>query len=259
MRHTIWSVIAVVCVTATAMGQVTPGQWEAIEAAHVEVNGKIDPTGALYTSPDYRMTLVVSGRLGDLLVFEVKDRGLLRVTGGGVQFGEGAALVAEDLRLERIGTYTVQDSIPTFRVDSLLVRMIPKTLLAGEVAPDSLLRHSPEYGPEMRFYEPYRQAVETLKTQGQAVEVVAVFSAGCGRCRAQVPRLMKVMAEARNPNLKTRYLAVPGRIDSATVAYRVRYLPTFIVLRGGKEIGRITARPRASIEEDLVAILRGMY
>jgi thiol-disulfide isomerase/thioredoxin len=225
----------------------------------VEVNGEIDPTGALYTSPDHRMTLVVSGRVGDLIVFEVKERGLLRVTGGEVRFGEGAALVGEDLRLERIGTYAVQGDVPMFQVDSLRVRMIPKTPLTGEVTADSLLRHSPEYGPEMRFYEPYRPAVEALKAQGQPAEVVAVFSAGCGRCRAQVPRLMKVLEEAGGPNLKARFLAVTGAIDSTAAAYRVRYLPTFIVLRGGKEVGRITERPRASIEEDLVAILRGRY
>lgn len=111
---------------------------------------------------------------------------------------------------------------------------------------------------QKRNYEPYKQAVDALKGQ-RSVEVVTVFSATCGRCRAQVPRLMKVLEVARNPNLKARYLSVPGVIDSTMEAYRVRYLPTFIVLRDGKEIGRITERPRASIEEDLVAILRGMY
>jgi hypothetical protein len=174
-----------------------------------------------------------------------------------VQFGEGVARVGEDLRLERIGAYAVQDSIPTFRVDSLSVRMVPRRPLVGEVTPDSLLRHSPEWGPEMRFYEPYRQAVKALRAQGQGVEVVAVFSVLCVRCRVQVPRLMRVAAEV--PNLKARYLAVPGVIDSTMERYRVRFLPTFVVLRDGKEIGRITERPRASIEEDLVAILRGRY
>jgi hypothetical protein len=235
------------------------GLWEAIEVAHVEVNGEVDPTGAIYSSPDRRMRLVVAGRIGDLIVFDLKDQGLLRVTGGGVQFGEGAARVGEDLRLERIGTFAVQDSVPVFRVDSLFVRMVPRTPLVGEVTPDSLLRHSPEWGPEMRFYEPYRQAVEALRAQGQGVEVVAVFSVFCARCRVQVPRFMRVMAEVASPNLKARYLTVPGVIDSTMERYRVRFLPTFAVLRDGREIGRVTERPRASIEEDLVAILRGRY
>ncbi|OGG43513.1 MAG: hypothetical protein A3F84_29580 [Candidatus Handelsmanbacteria bacterium RIFCSPLOWO2_12_FULL_64_10] len=254
-----WGGLVAALYVSTAAGQVVTGLWEAVEVAHVEVNGEIDPTGALYSSPDRRMTLIVSGRVGDLIVFDLKDQGLLRAAGGGVQFGEGVARVGEDLRLERIGTYAVRDSIPTFRVEGLSVRMIPKTPLVGEVTPDSLLRHSPEWGPEMRFYEPYRQAVEALKAQGQAAEVVAVFSAFCGRCRVQVPRLMRVVAEVASPNLKARYIAVPGVIDSTMERYRVRFLPTFIVLRDGREIGRITERPRASVEEDLVAILRGRY
>jgi len=257
MSRKIIVLAAALLVSPAALGQVVPALWEAIEVAHVEVNGEVDPTGALYSSPDRRMTLVVSGRIGDLIVFDLKEQGLLRVAGGGVQFGEGVALVGEDLRLERIGVYAVQDSMPVFRVDSLSVRMVPRTPLVGEVTPDSLLRHSPEWGPEMRFYEPYRQAVEALRAQGQGVEVVAVFSVFCGRCRVQVPRLMRVAAEAQN--LKARYLAVPGVIDSTMERYRVRFLPTFIVLRDGREIGRITERPRASIEEDLVAILRGRY
>jgi hypothetical protein len=70
---------------------------------------------------------------------------------------------------------------------------------------------------------------------------------------------MRVAAEAGNPKLKARYLAVPSLVDSTRAAYRARYLPTFVVLRGGKEIGRIVGRPRESVEEDLLAILRGMY
>ena len=154
--------LSVALFVLTAAGQVVPGVWEAIDVAHVEVNGEIDPTGAIYSSPDRRMTLVVSGRIGDLIVFDLRDQGLHRAIGGEVQFREGVAVVAEDLRLERLGTYTVQDSIPTFRVDSLSVRMIPKTLLIGEVTAEGLLRHSPEWGPEMRFYEPYKQAVDAL-------------------------------------------------------------------------------------------------
>ena len=243
----------------TAGAQIAPAVWTAVDVAHVEVNGQIDQTGALYQSPDGQMTLIVSGRIGDLILFELPTHTLRRVSGGGVQFGEGTAQVSDSLRTEPIGTYSVQDAIPVFRVDSLSVRMVPKTLLTGEVTPEALLRHSPEWGPEMRFYEPYGPAVAALWAQKEGIEVVAVFSATCGRCRAQVPKLMRVAAEVNSPNLKVRYLAVPGLADSTTTAYHVWFVPTFIVLRNGKEIGRIVERPRVSMEEDLVAILRGMY
>ncbi len=139
--------------TATAsMAAAQVAVWAAVDVAHVEVNGQIDPTGALYQSPDGQMTLIVSGRIGDLILFDLPTHALRRVSGGGVQFGEGTAQISDSLRTEPIGTYSAQDSIPVFRVDSLSVRMVPKTLLTGEVTPDSLLRHSPEWGPEMRFY-----------------------------------------------------------------------------------------------------------
>lgn len=37
--------------------------------------------------------------------------------------------------------------------------------------------------------------------------------------------------------------------------YSIRFVPTFIVIRSGTELGRIVETPEKSLEEDLVAIL----
>jgi hypothetical protein len=39
-------------------------------------------------------------------------------------------------------------------------------------------------------------------------------------------------------------------------AYKVHITPTFVVLSGGEEIGRIERKPRVSLERDLADLLR---
>jgi hypothetical protein len=39
--------------------------------------------------------------------------------------------------------------------------------------------------------------------------------------------------------------------------YGVKFVPTFIVMRDGRELGRIVEKPQKSLEEDLAAISTG--
>ena len=86
----------------------------------------------------------------------------------------------------------------------------------------------------------------------------------CGDSRREVPRLLKVLDEAGiapqniriictksgNPGHKTS----PGREEQGLYIFRV---PTVIVYRQNKELGRIVESPVQSLEKDLLTIVNG--
>jgi thiol-disulfide isomerase/thioredoxin len=110
-------------------------------------------------------------------------------------------------------------------------------------------------------YKPNDAAVAKLKAIDQPVEVTVVLGTWCPDSRSYVPRLMKSLQEAGNAKLKVKLVGIDYAFRQPTSVIQPRGIinvPTVIVERGGREIGRIIETPAAStIEEDLTAILAG--
>ena len=91
------------------------------------------------------------------------------------------------------------------------------------------------------------------------VIIEVVFGSWCPACKQTVPRFMKSMSAAGNPNLGVSYTGVPTPPFSEYPAVKekdIRGVPTFIVYAGQAEIGRISSIPgNSSVEHELVAIL----
>ena len=61
-----------------------------------------------------------------------------------------------------------------------------------------------------------------------------------------------------NPNITvTEYEVNPQKRDALGKfeEYEITLVPTFIVIRNGQELGRVTEKPEKSLEEDLAAVL----
>jgi len=91
----------------------------------------------------------------------------------------------------------------------------------------------------------------------KSLNVLVVFGTWCGDSRAYVPEFYKIADLAQLKNVK--YLAVnrkknAGDIDMSKMD--IQRVPTFIVYKGEKEIGRIIESPNYNIENDLVEILK---
>jgi hypothetical protein len=86
----------------------------------------------------------------------------------------------------------------------------------------------------------------------------------CGDSRREVPRMLKVLDNMKVPASSIRLICTksgdpghktsPGREEQGLYIFRV---PTFIIYRDGREIGRIVEAPVQSLEEDLAGILDG--
>ncbi len=106
--------------------------------------------------------------------------------------------------------------------------------------------------------EPNPETAAKLMKVPAGAQVDVYFGTWCGDSRREVARLWKAL-EAGTPPFAVHYTAEPR--DKTRRKYpdgvTVSQLPTFIVKRNGKEVGRIVETAPNGIEADLVSLLAG--
>jgi tetratricopeptide (TPR) repeat protein len=140
-------------------------------------------------------------------------------------------------------------------------------ILLGQCTRDSLLQepHREWFQKNYDEYEPDATVIEPLKNMARkGFEVEIFFGTWCGDTRRELPRFVKTLDLAGWEQARVRYIAV----DSALPAYKqspggetlnkgIYRVPTFIIMKNGKEAGRIVEHPVESLEADLLAIAAG--
>ncbi len=90
-------------------------------------------------------------------------------------------------------------------------------------------------------------------------EITVVFGSWCSDSQEQVPRFYKILDKAGYNDAHLTIIAV-NRGKQTTEAnvsnLNIERVPTFIVYKKGKEIGRIVETPENTLEEDLWKIVR---
>lgn len=120
------------------------------------------------------------------------------------------------------------------------------------------------YQSNYQGYTPNKEVVEQLeKINLKDYKFRVFFGSWCGDSKREVPRFLKIMDQLKVPVERVELIAVdkgeqykqsPGGEEKGESIFRV---PVFILLKGGKEVGRIVEYPVSSIERDLLAILKG--
>ncbi len=114
-------------------------------------------------------------------------------------------------------------------------------------------------GLRAQDYEPDAAAVSTIAARAGDVDVFAVVATWCPDTRRDLPRFFKIADKAGLPMSRVKLLAVDRTKKDAegqTEKWNVTRVPTFIFLRGGKEIGRVVERPTTTLEQDIAAIVK---
>ncbi len=180
--------------------------------------------------------------------FELSATGATSPAGAGVR-ASGRATRVRDRRsshyLATLGGYTLLIS--------------PHQGPAGEVGLEELFEAAPAWRRRTDGYEPDQQAVAALAAHPEEVDVTVAFGTWCGDSRNYVPKLLRSLEAAANPNLRLELVAIGrgfGEPAERILGQRLTNVPTVIVSRDGEEIGRIVETPAAdTVEADLAAIL----
>ena len=120
-------------------------------------------------------------------------------------------------------------------------------------------------GPDFSWLDPAYKSAEYnrdsiafafLRKNIPGVEIQVFLGTWCGDTHDQVPPFLKLMdlANANQISLFSldREKTYPGFLNPL----KIILLPTFVFLKSGKELGRITESPRKSLLDDTFEILK---
>ena len=108
-------------------------------------------------------------------------------------------------------------------------------------------------------YQPDDKAIETLREGAQEYKLVVFLGTWCEDSHNLIPKLYKVIKEM-DVNVEESLVIYAldrekkGR-DNIEQQFKITNVPTIIVLKEEKEIGRITETVQKSVEQDLVNII----
>ena len=107
-------------------------------------------------------------------------------------------------------------------------------------------------------YEPQKAIISQLKNYKEGLDIIIVMGTWCSDSQELVPKFMKVLDKVRFNKSQLKIICVDrekkgGDVDVS--GYDVKYVPTFIFERKGKELGRIIESPIRTLEEDMLEIV----
>jgi thiol-disulfide isomerase/thioredoxin len=143
----------------------------------------------------------------------------------------------------------------------LLSGVVPATdlpLLEGELSRGEILAQLTPYQERFDAYQPDEAVIKEFPPLPDSLEIFAVFGSWCDDSLEQVPKFMKILDRLGVPGEKVHWIAVNRSKqdpEGLTAGMAVERVPTFIVFRSGREIGRIVESPKKSLERDLKQIL----
>ena len=134
-------------------------------------------------------------------------------------------------------------------------------VLVGDVTREQIEAALPEWAAAEVEAQPDAEAAKALAAVPPGAEVTVFLGTWCGDSRREVPRLWKALdAAGAEVPFALSYIGVDrdkkepgGRVEPAGV----RYVPTLIVRRDGREVGRIVESAPGGVEHDLRALLDG--
>ena len=97
-----------------------------------------------------------------------------------------------------------------------------------------------------------------ISNTSSGVDFLVFFGTWCGDSRREVPHFLKIADQCGIPSSRIKLYGVDRSKkskDGLTDRYHIERIPTFIFLKDGNELGRITERPTGTLEADMLSIL----
>jgi len=114
------------------------------------------------------------------------------------------------------------------------------------------------FTPGYADYIPDKTIIKKLSKQKKGVHVAIVMGSWCSDSQEQVPRFIKILDEMKFKDSNLSIICVDREKlggDTDVASLDIQRVPTFILYKSDREIGRIVETPNSTLEKDLLLIL----
>jgi hypothetical protein len=231
----------------------------------VYVDGHLDRTAQTLTTSSPRMIAVVCG--DEVLLLDPAKEAVTRAARAELAFKADRTSATSAAEVTGVPDGNVVQSGSTYIVTSGGKHLViaPHQSKAGPMTIDELWATAPVWRAIADVYEPDGAIVERLKAIDKPVRLEIVMATWCGDSRQHVPRLLKSVARAANPNITVELIGIDADFlaPMEVIAGRnITNVPTIIVSSAASgqatELGRFVETPAgATVEDDVCDIVAG--
>jgi len=114
------------------------------------------------------------------------------------------------------------------------------------------------FNQEYNSYTLDKNSLDKIKSKIKTKKVLVFFGSWCSDSRREVPRFIKILDYLDIKYKNVDFTALDRNKTAPNYKNNIQnivFVPTFIILDNGKEVGRITETPEETLELDLVRIL----
>jgi thiol-disulfide isomerase/thioredoxin len=264
IRFLILFVFIACAVKASAQtGQLPAASWND-STRDVYINNELDRAAQVMTADNPQRLALISSKFERAIILDVAERAVSSVSKDAFHISPDRASAASDsgIALQAVGKFTrIDGPVYFFAVDGkpVLIRAHPGA--TGEMSMDKLWETVPVWRAVMESYQPDAGAVAAIKANAPETKITLLYGTWCPDSKNYVPRLLKALKAAGNDKIQLKLVGIDNQFHEPADAVqprRITNVPTVIVERDGREIGRIVETPATkSMEEDVAAILSG--
>jgi thiol-disulfide isomerase/thioredoxin len=230
----------------------------------VYINNELDRGAQVMAADNPSRLALISSKLERAIVLDVSEHTVGAVSKDAFRIAADHTTATSDegVAMTTIGKFTrIDGPIYFFAVDGkpILIRAHPG--VTGEMTTEKLWESAPVWRAVMENYQPEPGAVAAIRASAAEAKVTLLYGTWCPDSKNYIPRLIKALRAAGNDKIQVKLIGIDNQFREPADAIqprRITNVPTVIVERDGREIGRIVETPAAkTMEEDLAAILSG--
>lgn len=227
----------------------------------IYIDGSLERNTQTLTTSAPRMVAVVCG--DDVFLLDPEKKTVERAARAQFAFAaDRTSATTTELVSKPAGTLVQTDP------STLLVTVDGRTMLVtthqgptGPMTIEQLWETAPVWRSIADAYQPDPAIVARLRAIDAPITLQVALGTWCGDSRYHVPRLLKSIAIAANPNVRVELTGIGSEFTTpmdVVVGQNITNVPTVIVRRGDREIGRFVETPAGvSVEGDVADIVEG--
>jgi len=132
-------------------------------------------------------------------------------------------------------------------------------MLLGEFGKENLLElpYAEWYNKEQQAYVVDVKTLESIKNK-KDLSFIIIMGTWCSDSKREVPRFLKILEEMKISSNAIHLIGVnrdKKTLHGDVSVFAIKRIPTIIIRRKNKEIGRIVEIPKETLEKDLSKIL----